>query len=73
MTRFLRILAVLTSCGFCAGLIWASSVQNQTAVYVCIGGCLLGFLANMMVTAHENARELEAQQKQAEEEAQAQN
>ena len=69
MAKILRILAVLTSCGFCAGLIWCSNIQNQTGIYVCIGGCLLGFLANMMVTAHENAKELEAQQKQAEEEA----
>ena len=69
MAKILRIIAVIMSCGFCAGLIWCSSVRNQMGIYVCIGGCVAGFLMNMIVTAHENAKELEAQQKAMEQKA----
>ena len=68
MSKIIRIIAVIASCAFCAGLIWFSNAQNQTAIYVCLGGCVVSFLINMMVTSHENARDLEAQQKQLEQE-----
>ena len=66
MTKIIRTIAVIASCAFCAGLIWFSNTQNQTAIYFCIGGCCVSFLLNMMVTAHENTRRLEALQKQQE-------
>ena len=68
MSKIIRILAVIVSCAFCAGLIWFSNAQNQTAIYVCLGGCVASFLVNMIVSSHENAKELEAQQKQLQQE-----
>ena len=66
MTRILRIIAVLFSCGSCAGMIYFSSQGNNDAVYTCILLCIVGFFTNLVVTAHENAKKLEALQKQQE-------
>ena len=66
ITKLFRIIAVLFSCGSCAGMIYFSSQGNNDAVYTCIILCVVGFFANIVISAHENAKALEAQVKQQE-------
>lgn len=68
MARIIRIIAVIASCCACAGMIWCSSAGNETGVYICMGICFVGFLTNMIATARENAKKLEAAQAEQEKE-----
>jgi len=67
ITKLLRIIAVLFSCVSCAAMIWFSNQGNNDAVYTCIILCIVGFFANMLLTAHENVKKVEALRKAQEE------
>ena len=66
MSRILRIVATLFSFGTCAALIYFSSRNNTDAVYTCLILCIVSFFVNMIITARENAKKLEAMQKEQE-------
>ncbi|MBR3973159.1 MAG: hypothetical protein IKJ99_04320 [Oscillospiraceae bacterium] len=66
MARILRIIATLFSCGSCAAMIYFSSRNNADAVYTCLILCIVSFFVNMIITARENAKKLEALQKEQE-------
>lgn len=70
MARIIRILSVIFSCCTCAAMIWFSSQGNEDAIYTCLILCIVSFFVNMVVTSHENAKKLEAMQKQEAEQAQ---
>ena len=59
MARIVKIIATIASCGFCAGMIACTQMENQTGVYVCIAGCFAGFLVSMLATAQENKKIVE--------------
>ena len=61
MARIIRIIAVAFSCCSCAAMIYFSSKGNNSAVYTSLVLCLVGFLANMLATTHENKLKLEAE------------
>jgi len=63
MTRIFRIIATIFSCCCCAAMIYFSSTGNSDAIYTCLILCIVSFFVNMLVTAHENAKKLEAMQK----------
>ena len=69
MARILRIVSVIFSCCSCAAMLWFSSQGNNDAVYTCLVLCLVGFVGNMLGTAHENKMKLEAEAKQEAEQA----
>ena len=64
MAKIVKAISVIGSCGFCAGMIVCSKLGIQTGVYVCIAGCFVGFLTNMLATAQENKKIVEKQLKQ---------
>ena len=66
MSRILRIIATIFSCCACAAMIYFSSKGNSDAIYTCLILCIVGFFANMVITSHENAKQLEAMQKEQE-------
>ena len=66
MTRIIRIIATVFSFGTCAAMIYFSSQNNADAVYTCLILCIISFFANMVINAHENAKKLEAMQKEQE-------
>ena len=70
MARILRIVSVIFSSCSCAAMLYFSGQGNDKAVYTCLVLCLVGFVGNMLGTAHENKLKLEAEAK-AEAEAQA--
>ena len=66
MTRILRIIATAFSCCSCAAMIYFSGKGNSDAIYTCLILCIVGFFANMVISSHENAKQLEAMQKEQE-------
>ena len=66
MTRMIRIIATVFSCLTCAAMIYFSSTGNSDAIYTCLILCIVSFFVNMIVTARENAKKLEAMQKEQE-------
>ena len=66
MTRIIRIIATIFSCLTCAAMIYFSSAGNSDAIYTCLILCIISFFVNMVVTARENAKKLEAMQKEQE-------
>ena len=60
MTKIIRILSVILSCACCAGMIICTKLDSQTGVYVCMAGCFVGFLGNMLATARENQKTIES-------------
>ena len=64
MAKIIKALSVIVSCGFCVGMIVCSKLGIQTGVYVCIAGCFVGFLTNMLATAQINKKILEDTLKQ---------
>jgi len=63
MNKILRIIATIFSCCCCAAMIYFSSKGNSDAIYTCLILCIVSFFVNMLVTARENAKKLEAMQK----------
>lgn len=64
IAKTIRIISVIASCIACVGMIWCTNTGNTTGVYVCMGACLVFFLTNMIATARENAKSLEAMQEE---------
>ena len=64
MAHIVKIIATIVSCAFCVGMIVCTNMGSQTGVYVCIAGCLLGFLVSMGATAQENKKAVEESLKQ---------
>ena len=69
MAKIIRIAATVFSCCTCAAMIYFSSTGNADAIYTCLIACIISFFVNMAVTAHINAKKLEAMQKAQEEKA----
>ena len=59
MARIVKVLATITACAFCVGMIVSTKLESQMGVYVCIGGCLVSFLINMFATAQANKKIVE--------------
>ena len=66
MTQIIRIIATIFSCLTCAAMIYFSSTGNSDAIYTCLMLCIASFFVNMIVSARENAKKLEAMQKEQE-------
>ena len=64
MAHKIKVLSTIVSCGFCAGMIACSKLDAPTGVYVCIAGCFVSFLVNMVATAKQNQKILEDALKQ---------